>query len=353
MASNVWEFMLKNQPDNKESVQCSICKAIFSYKDGSTTSLRRHLTNQHKLEITSKRGSNQPSPSSHSQPKLKQFLKSKEKLKSESPRAQAITNKVVKMICKDLQPLAVIEDEGFKELVMELEPRYTFPSRARFRNIIMPTIYQKAVLNLKTIIEQYKINNPSACFSLTTDGWTSRNPISFVTYTLHFVIKDELQSYVLSTQELSEQHTAENLKTHIGKTLLEWGIVTPVGVAVDDQVDQNLDDLDDPEENASQDLLSSIPLRELKRIVFTTDNASNISKAVKDSGTSHVRCFAHTLNLGVQKFIASISDHLAKIRTLVKFFHRSPGAAAKLSVSLVGLYLIIITKLQDCDAYLC
>lgn len=192
--SDVWEHMVKNK-NKKDSVDCSLCNSNFICKDGSTTSLRRHLTTKHGILLTNKRhsdsgGNSQTQSQSHSlsQPKLKQFIKSKEMLQKDSPRASAITKKVVKMICKDMQPLSVIEDVGFKELIHECEPRYAFPFQAG--------LHLETILSLDLVRMQmqplvldlwYKstASNPNACCSLTTDGWTSRNPISYVTYTLH------------------------------------------------------------------------------------------------------------------------------------------------------------------------
>lgn len=345
--SSVWEFMIKNK-DKKDCVDCSVCQASFVCKGSSTTSLRRHLINQHGISLSNKRESGSQSEtvagegSVGSQPKLKQFIKSKEKLQRDSPRAASITSKVAKMIYKDLQPLSIIEDEGFRELLEVCEPRYVLPSMATFRNNIVPATYKDASNQLKSIIKAHKATNPKACYSLTTDGWTSRNPTSYVTYTLHLVIEHQVRSFVLATQELSEKHTAQNLTSHLAKTLSEWGIIDIQTLADNPNEEDGLVDEDNP-----IDPFSSVPLRELRQIVITTDNASNISKAIKDSGTQHVRCFAHTINLGVQKFISSISDHLARVRAIVKFFHRSPSAAAKLTVSVMQAMLhIYILNLQ-------
>ena len=42
---------------------------------------------------------------------------------------------------------------------------------------------------------------------------------------------------------------------------------------------------------------SGIDSRVLRRVVLTTDNASNMTKAARESGVQHVRCFAHSINL--------------------------------------------------------
>lgn len=65
---------------------------------------------------------------------------------------------------------------------------------------------------------------------------------------------------------------------------------------------------------------------------FTTDNAKNITKAIQATGARNVRCYAHTLNLAVQKGLSSgsIDGVLSKVRKVVAYFHRSTTAAGKL-----------------------
>jgi hypothetical protein len=104
----------------------------------------------------------------------------------------------------------------------------------------------------------------------------------------------------LSTAENSERHTAENLKEHLRAVVEDW-------------------DLQD------------------YKIYVTTDNAANICKAVQLSSMNHVKCFAHTINLAVQKGVQLISDHLAGIRRIVTYFHKSSVAANTLKVCLLML----------------
>lgn len=65
---------------------------------------------------------------------------------------------------------------------------------------------------------------------------------------------------------------------------------------------------------------------------ITTDNASNISKAVKDSGFVHVRCFAHTVNLAVQSGLSHVDQQLIKMRRVVSYLRRSTKATIALQV---------------------
>lgn len=70
-----------------------------------------------------------------------------------------------------------------------------------------------------------------------------------------------------------------------------------------------------------------------KMVVVTSDNAANVTKAITDSSMALVRCFAHTVNLSVQKFVKVIDEQLRHIRAIVRYFHNSPGATAALKVN--------------------
>ena len=68
-------------------------------------------------------------------------------------------------------------------------------------------------------------------------------------------------------------------------------------------------------------------------VAVTSDNASNITKALKDTEMHHVRCFARSLNLSAQKFTAALNDPISRVRAIVKYFHNSPRADSVLKVS--------------------
>lgn len=63
-----------------------------------------------------------------------------------------------------------------------------------------------------------------------------------------------------------------------------------------------------------------------------TDNAANMSVAVEIAGYPHVRCFAHVLNLAVQRALKlpNVARLLGRIRRMCTFFHRSTSAAEAL-----------------------
>ncbi|KAH0814975.1 hypothetical protein GEV33_007817 [Tenebrio molitor] len=65
---------------------------------------------------------------------------------------------------------------------------------------------------------------------------------------------------------------------------------------------------------------------------ITTDNAANIVKASKLCNWRHIPCFAHTINLAVQKSVTvePISVIIAKVKSIVEYFKRSSSALTRL-----------------------
>ncbi|KAI4824513.1 hypothetical protein KUCAC02_013017 [Chaenocephalus aceratus] len=104
-----------------------------------------------------------------------------------------------------------------------------------------------------------------------------------------------MQSHVLQTRPLYEQHTSTHLAEVLKEVVSEWKLERPG---------------------------NTIPV--------TTDNARNIVNAISEAGLGpQIGCFAHTINLAAQKAtgINQVSRLLGRIRSVVSFFHRSTTAA--------------------------
>jgi hypothetical protein len=102
----------------------------------------------------------------------------------------------------------------------------------------------------------------------------------------------KLCSFVLSTEQCND-HSASGLQQALQSVIDDWKII--------------------PE-------------------AITTDNAAPIVKAIRDSGYTGVRCFAHTLNLGTQKAtqIRDIDNIIIRVRRIVQHFHQSGKATSTL-----------------------
>ena len=139
--------------------------------------------------------------------------------------------------------------------------------------------------------------------ALTTDGWSSRANQSFVTYTSHCIINWQLHENVLETVHFPSSHTGMELGNGICETAKKWKTIRDHGL------------------NA-----------------VTTDNAANMTVAVKQSGLGpHIGCFAHVLNLGCQKAVKvnKVDRLLSRVRRIVTYFHCSPKATGILAEKLL------------------
>ena len=226
------------------------------------------------------------------QPTIAQFQESKRKYPDDSNRKQEIDRLVLRMMVRDLQPFSVVEDEGFKDLIRGLDPRYNLPSRRTITHTLLPDLYKEQRARVMFGLQEAKY------VAITTDTWTSRVTESYLTVTAHY-IDDEwnLKCHVLETLQMTTAHTSANLASEL-KTIFEsWNI---------------------------QDKICRI----------VTDNAANIVKAVTDLKYQHLPCFAHTLNLTVKdgiKQTGELTVVLKKIKDIVAFFNHSTSATSKLN----------------------
>lgn len=338
MKSKVWDYMTKT--DSKQ-VECNICNTALSYKDGSTTILARHLFRAHQIDTAiSNTGLKRQSASSVNT--LSGFLQKKQKLEPSSTRHKEITELIMGMITKDIQPFSLVEDRGFRALTTYLEPRYVIPSRKTFRDQILPGKYAQVRQKLLNLLSRFTF------FSITTDGWTSREATSYLTYTVHLIDKEfTMHSFQLGTYEVTESHTASTLANHLLSTCKKWGIIPNAADNAIATVAESAEDNDDESDqthpvDGGQDSIDldyyesdAISVPSNVKIFVTTDNASNISAAVRETKLPHVRCFAHTINLAVQKCIKEFQAPLARIRKIVSFFHRSSLGSVALKVRII------------------
>jgi len=84
----------------------------------------------------------------------------------------------MQMIAKDIQPFSIVDDEGFRNFVKVLDPRYTFPSRTTLQNVQMQNIYAEMTVKLQTIL--VKVDQ---C-AITMDCWTSKANTGYLTILL-------------------------------------------------------------------------------------------------------------------------------------------------------------------------
>ena len=178
-----------------------------------------------------------------------------------------------------------MKSESFHKLIKELDPAFSIPSVKLVKQII-----HKAYNITFPLIQQFLDNN-SISVCLTTDMWTARNRQGFLGVTCSFLDKNfTLHQIILTIEYVRYPHTAENISDTLFFILDEWG------------------------------------LRE-KVHMITTDNGSNMKKAIKDMGliSPNIRwqpCTAHTLQLVIGKGLNLVKLLVLRVKRLIDFFLR-------------------------------
>ena len=227
-----------------------------------------------------------------------------------SSRRSAIDSALVSMIVNDMQPVSICEDQGFIQLVHQLDSRYPIPSRRTLMREMLPKRYDEKRLEIQTVL------NDVSSVSLTTDIWSSIQNIGYMTITAHcLTAKWDLKSLVLQTRELTEAHTGAYIASTLQDSADEWHIADKV-------------------------------------VGIATDNASNATAAVAICGWRHVPCLAHTLNLVVKDALAVHEPHqstIKQVKDIVTFFHRSIKASDELRKVQKQLNLPELKVIQECE----
>lgn len=281
--SVVWNFF--NQTSATTGT-CTTCKAVISFKGCSTANLHRHIKTRHPtLQLTEVReeaqtSQAQPAPRAHraqgDQTTLTNFLQ-----RPMNPLWQKnVDEKLLMMIATDLQLFSIVEDVGFREYSKALNPSYKLPSRKTISQSLIPDCFLKCHAAVKEKVAHAE----AVC--LTTDCWTSRANSSFMSVTCHFIDDFEMVSYLLDCFEFTERHTADNLAEKLRGIAAEWSVAD-------------------------------------KMVACVTDNAANVTLAVRKANWRHLPCFAHTLNLIVRRALDTMHSTLEKIKGIVQYFHKS------------------------------
>ena len=225
------------------------------------------------------------------QPTLMQNLESKKKWNKDDSRTIEVHYKIGEMIAKDCQPIAIVNDKGFRDLIHLLEPRYPIPGRHFLSEKIIPSMYETA---RKVISDGLK---KASFFSFTTDIWSTGEK-TFISCTAHCISKNfEQQVLLLHVSPFPENHTGENIEHMLKKMIKDFNI---------------------PDEKIHQ---------------ICHDNASNMMRGVENIGYSSLCCFIHTTQLALKCISnqGSVKNLINKCRNIASHFHRSPKSCQMLA----------------------
>ncbi|XP_067252965.1 zinc finger BED domain-containing protein 4-like [Chanodichthys erythropterus] len=227
------------------------------------------------------------------QPLLQSFDKAR-KYSSDHPKVKDLNDKIIEFIALDNQLFSVVEDVGFRRLMMHLEPRYAMPSRRYFSDVALPELQSVVASQIEKLLA-------GAChISFTTDIWTSSvSPVSMLSLTAQWIDEDfTLKKAVLHSQECSGSHTAAAIASAFESMFGKWKI-------------------------------------ERERVhVVLRDNARNMVKAMMEFGVTCLPCMAHSLQLAVNDGVLSqrsVADVVAVGRRIIGHFKHSQLAYSRLA----------------------
>lgn len=135
-------------------------------------------------------------------------------------------------LIRDSRPASLTLDQGFREFVRELNPRFTMPGLKKIRAFTR-AMYEEARDVVLTYIQPLKQKGPAAlrgmaaCVSL--DLWTDCTQVEYMGVLLH-TIKQTPAGYeqkvtCLACIKVDETHiTAEVVQGHVEATLKKYGL---------------------------------------------------------------------------------------------------------------------------------
>ncbi|RXN32801.1 zinc finger BED domain-containing 1-like protein [Labeo rohita] len=244
---------------------------IIPTKRSNTTNLFQHLKQRHKKlhdqcmstkSIKTNKSTHQSQPEQTEQVSIVQAFASAVPYEKGSKRHKEITDAITYHICKDMMPAHIVSKDGFRRLIQTLDKRYQLPSRTHFTRFAIPEMYEKCKAGVEHELKQVKY------FATTTDMWSSRTMEPYMSLTVHYVNDNfKMKSRCLQTAFFPEDHTGENISEGLKEALASWGLC------------------------------------EEQQVSITTDNGTNIVKAVPLNNWTRLQCFGHRLHLAIENAI--------------------------------------------------
>ncbi|KAJ8895900.1 hypothetical protein PR048_001240 [Dryococelus australis] len=95
--------------------------------------------------------------------------------------AKKFTDEIANFIVKGLHPYSIVDEQGFRDMTEEAQPRYAIPNlpnRTTFSRSVVPKLYENCKSRLKEMVDNDMQDIQS--ISITTDSYTSRASDSYL-----------------------------------------------------------------------------------------------------------------------------------------------------------------------------
>ena len=282
----VWNFFKEIMEDGKKKTQCKQCpEKKLAYICSSTSNMLRHIKSIHRIEYDKlvADGLVQEPPT------MTTFVTKTADWKPNAKKTVEWERKILKFIFSTNQPLSVVENREFKDLLPE---GFKPPCRKTLTNKCLPTCYLATKEKLLFEIQ----SNSNKFIGLQVDHTTASNYDPYCSLCIQY-IKDDftLCSVSVGTFEYKGRHTA---------------------IALYDSCE------------GEGGLVDQWKLNKFNR-VYTTDSFSSNVAAFKDhDNIAWVPCMAHVIHNVVKHGIEKCNDVFdlhTKMRKVLAYCHKSPA----------------------------
>ncbi|PLW45593.1 hypothetical protein PCASD_06274 [Puccinia coronata f. sp. avenae] len=150
--------------------------------------------------------------------------------------SQEVTQKkIAEMIILHKYPFAMVEHQGFRDMMASSQPSLVIPRRKTLRNDCI------GLYNLIKEIKMAQLTHASY-IALTTNLWTSTNLMGYMVVTAHYVAKDwNLNKLIISFKPLPSPHTGQAIADCLSQTLIEWKVLLKLSfITLDNGSSNNL-----------------------------------------------------------------------------------------------------------------
>ncbi|XP_069044158.1 E3 SUMO-protein ligase ZBED1-like isoform X2 [Lepisosteus oculatus] len=272
--SRVWEVFTLFA-NNK--LMCSLCGTVLSYHK-NTSGMVRHLRVKHAEQYDAAPdgdGAARPAPGDPAR----------------AARKRTLDEALLDVITGDCQPFSLVEDEGFRNFVTLLDPRYALPSRKTLKSMAAG----RYALHRDRVMAEVRA---AQHVSLSTDMWASAREDAYLAVTGHFVSQDaRLATYLLDILHFPSPPTSAHVSEALGGVLAAWDLRGKVTAVV-------------------------------------TGDAEVVPAAARRLDLPHLPCFARALDslvAGALRHAPELDAVRAKARAIVGLFRACPAAREKLA----------------------
>jgi hypothetical protein len=277
----VWKFFKLNEDNTKAICQIEGCEKSLIWC-GSPSSLQTHLSGVHHITKAISMKYDVEDLTKNIIKDLDNLIIIEENTETTSKphhitKQEALTRSVMGFVIGTVQPLSILEDKDFINMINEFDKRYKIPCVKTFKNRVS-SAYEIGKDLLKNQLDQVQD------ISITLDAWSSSAHIPYLGITVHWITSEfEPRELLLSMEELPYPHGAIEIQEYLIDLFDEWEVGSKINAIV-------------------------------------TDNGANVKKACNNLGIGErVPCAAHTLQLSIEKGLNTIRTLINKCKNLITF----------------------------------